>query len=135
MSENLEQGADELLDVARKLIAASENAGYANAKELVESIYPNRLQNKFIAMRLLQKRHDHLSEVELRKSALDESRQNLSTLIDDAHYVSHIENGISMLESIITKIYYLVTLMSERLNSLADSDNDLAKQDSLLIKE
>ena len=40
-----------------------------------------------------------------------------------------------MVDSIIAKIDSSVTLMSERLNFLADYDNDLAKQDSLLIKQ
>ena len=53
LSKNFEQRADKLVDAALKLIAATENAGYADAKELVETIYRNRLQNHFSAMRLL----------------------------------------------------------------------------------
>ena len=40
-----------------------------------------------------------------------------------------------MVERIITKINSSVTQMSQRLKSLADSDNDLAEQDSLLSRE
>ena len=52
LSQNLEKRADAFLDPARKLSAASENAGYADAKESVKSIYHNLLQNQFSAMRL-----------------------------------------------------------------------------------
>ena len=40
-----------------------------------------------------------------------------------------------MVESTITKIDSSIKLTSERLNSQADTGNELAKQDSLLNKE
>ena len=86
-------------------------------------------------MKLLQNRHDHLAEVKAHKSALNESRQNLSTLINDAYYASHNADDISTVEHITIEIDSSVTQMSLRLNALADSDNDWAEQDSLLIKE
>ena len=69
------------------------------------------------------------------RSELDESRQNLSTLIDNAYFVSHSEDDISRVVHIITKTDSSVTSMSERLKSLGDSDEDFTKQDSLLIEE
>ena len=69
------------------------------------------------------------------KSALDESRQDLSTLIEDAYYVSHDADDISIVESMIAKIDSSASLMSEKLKSLADSDADLAEQDSRLINK
>ena len=83
----------------------------------------------------VQNRHVQLAEVKFRKSVLDESRPNLSNLFADAYYVSHHENYIWMIEHMVTKINSLVTLMSEQLNSLGDTDRDLAQQDGLLIKE
>ena len=87
---------DAFTDAARKLIAAQENAGYPKAKEALESKYHDLLQNEFSAMRLLQNRHIHHAEVKVRESALDESRQILSTLIDNAYNVSHHENDFSI---------------------------------------
>ena len=86
-------------------------------------------------MKLLQNRLDHLVKAKDHNSALDETRQNLSTLIDDAYYASHIADDIPSFESMITEIDFTASLISERLNSLADSNNDLVKQDTLLIEQ
>ena len=82
------------------------------------------------ARRLLRNLHDHLSQIKAHKSALDESRKDLSTLIDNAYYASHIADDILSVESMITKIDSSVMQMSQRLKSLANSDNNLAKQDN-----
>ena len=87
------------------------------------------------AMKLLQNRFNHLSEIKAHKSALDECRKNLTSLIDDAYYASHNADNIPNVQSVIIKIDSTASLMSEWLNSLADSDNDLAEQDSFLIKK
>ena len=75
----------------------------------------------------MKDRYDHLSQVKAHKSALDESRQNLETLIEHAYHASGNADDISSVESMITEIGSSVSQMSQRLESLADSDNDLAK--------
>ena len=92
-------------------------------------------QRQISARRLLKDRPDYLSQVKAHKSALDESRQNLSNQIDNAYYASHNGKEISTVEYIITEINSTVPQMSQRINSLAATDNDLAKQDSSLINE
>ena len=82
----------------------------------------------------MQNRQFHLAEIKVRKSALNEFRQNLSAFIDDAHYTSHNADDIPRVESMNTHNDSSVTLISQRLNSPADSDKDLAEQDNLLIK-
>ena len=132
-SMNLEKAGYAFLDTGHALFTARKRVRYAFSEEPVESIYHNLLQRRISAMGLLKNRHYHLAEVKIRQSALDESRQNLSTLLDNVYYASHNENDISTVEHIINKIDSSVTLMSQQLKSLADSDNDLYKQDSLLI--
>ena len=134
LSKKLEQAADKLSEVSRKLLAAGESAGCPSAKELVDLMYPNKLQDQVSAMKLVQNRHDHITQVKA-QSELDESRQNLATLIDNAYYASHNADGIPSVESMITKIDSSVTQMSQQLYSLASTDNDLAKQNSSLINE
>ena len=46
------------------------------------------------ARSLLKDQHDHLSQVKAHKFVLDESRQNLETLIENAYYASHNVNDI-----------------------------------------
>ena len=87
------------------------------------------------ATRLLKDRHDYLSRVKAHGSASDESRQNLSTLIEHSYYASNNADDIPSVESMITEIDSAVTQMSQRLKSLADYDNDLDRQDNSLINE
>ena len=84
---------------------------------------------------MLKDQHDHLSQVKANKFALDESRQNLETLIEGAYHASGNADDIPSVESMITEIGSSVSQMSQRLKSLADSDNDLAKLDNSLINE
>ena len=124
-----------MLDVARELIDGRGNAGYPYAKEELRLKYHDLFQNHFSAMRLLQNRYDHLFQVKAHKSVLHESRQDLTTLIDNAYYASYSENYILRVESMITQIDSSITSMSKRLNSIADYDDDLVEQDNLLIKK
>ena len=55
--------------------------------------------------------------------------------MDSAYYASHRENGISTVEHIIIKNDSTASLLSKQIKSLADSDNVLVKQASLLINE
>ena len=56
-------------------------------------------------------------------------------LFDNVYYASHNENDNFTIEHMVTKVNSSVTLMSEQLNSRAESDRDSTNQDSLLIKE
>ena len=69
------------------------------------------------------------------RSALDESRQNLETLIENACHACGNADDIPSVESMITEIGSSASQMSQRLKSLADSDNDLAKLDNSIINE
>ena len=51
-----------MLEVSRKLIAAGETAGCASAEELIDLMYPIRLQDQVNALRVLQNQHDHLTQ-------------------------------------------------------------------------
>ena len=83
----------------------------------------------------MKDRHDRLSQAKAHKLALDESRQNFETLIENAYHASGNADDISSVESMIAEVGSSVSQMSERLKSLADSDNDLAKADDSLINE
>ena len=85
LSNDLEKGVDLFIYAAHKHIDARGNAGYPHAKVELSLNYHDLFQNQLSAMRLLQNRHDHLSEVKAHKCALDESRQDLSNPIDDAY--------------------------------------------------
>ena len=52
-----------MLEVSRKLIATGESDGCASAEELIDLMYPNRLQDQVNALRVLQNGHDHLTQV------------------------------------------------------------------------
>ena len=76
LNNDLQKGAGYFVYAARKLIDVRGNAGYPYAKEKLRSIYHDLLQKQCNALKLLKNRHDHLAEVKVCKSALDESRQN-----------------------------------------------------------
>ena len=75
------------------------------------------------------------TKVKAHKFALDESRQNVETLIENAYHASGNTDDIPSVESMVTKIGSSVSQMSQHSKSLADSDNDLAKLDDSLINE
>ena len=77
----------------------------------------------------------YFSQFKAHKFALDESSQNLETLIENAYYARHNAIDIPSVEHINTEIDSFVQKLSQQLKSLADSDKDLAKQDSSLIDE
>ena len=56
--------------------------------EPVESVYNYLLQRLVNARSLLKDQHDRLSQAKAHKLALDESRQNLETLIENAYNAS-----------------------------------------------
>ena len=83
----------------------------------------------------MKTQHDHLSQVKAHKLALDETHQNLETLIENAYHASGNADDIPSVESMIAEIDSSVSQMSQRLKSLAATDNDLAKQDDSLINK
>ena len=109
--------------------------GYALSEKPVESIYHEFLQRLKNARSLLKDQHDRLSQAKAHKLALNESRQSLETLIENAYHAISSAVDIPSVESMITEIGSSVSHMSQRIKSLADSDNDLAKQDDSLINE
>ena len=103
LSEDLEVAGDSFVYAARKLIDARGTAGYPYAKEELKLNNLDLFRNQFSVMRLLQNRHINFADINVHKSALDESRQNSSTLIDHAYYASHSENGIFTVEQYLLK--------------------------------
>ena len=59
----LEQAEVKLSEVSRKLIAAGGRLGCASAEELINKMYPNRLQDQVDALSVLQNRYDQLTQV------------------------------------------------------------------------
>ena len=108
MSNNLAEAGHAFLNAGYELFDARKRFGYAFSEEPVELIYHDLLQRPMSAGRLLQNRHVHLTQVKA-QSELDESRQNLATLIDNEHYPSHNADEIPSVESMITKIDSSVT--------------------------
>ena len=102
-----------LLKVSRQLIAAGENVGCATAEELINLIYHDRLQDHVNALRVLQNRYDHLTQVKY-QSKLDKSRQNLETPVGNAYHASGNADDFSSVESMIAEIGSSVTQISQR---------------------
>ena len=130
----LDQAAVKFSEVSRKLIAAGRSVGCVSAEELINKMYPSRLQDQVNALSVLRNRCNHLTQIKA-QSELDESRKNLETLLENAYYVSHNANDFLSVDHIITKIDSSVTQMSQQLKSLAATDNDLAKADDSLINK
>ena len=122
LSNDFEEAGHAFLDTGHSLCDARKRFGYACSEEPVESVYHYLFQRLMIARSLLKDQRDHFSQVKAHKFALDESRQNLETLIENAYYASGSVNDIPSVEHIITKIVSSVTQMSQRLKSLADSE-------------
>ena len=135
LSSNFEEAGHAFSDTGHALCDTRKRFGYARSEELVESVYHYLLHRLMNARSLLKDQHDQLSQVKAHKFALDKSRQNLETLIESAYYTSGSANDIPSVEHIFTKIDSSVTQMSQRLKSLVDYDNDLAKQNDSLINE
>ena len=104
LSNDLKEAEQAFLDIGHALFDAHKRFGCVSSEEPVESIYHDMLQRLMSAKRLLKDRNDHLSQVKAHRYALDESRQNLETLIENAYYASNNADDIPSVEHIITKI-------------------------------
>jgi len=135
MCKKLEQAAFKLLEVSRKLVAAGGGVGCVSAEELINKMYPGRLQDQFNVLSVLRNRYDNLSQAKADKITLNETRQNLEDLLENAHYASHYADDIPSVEHIITKIGSTVSEMAQGVKSGKDPDKYLAKQADSLIND
>ena len=135
LSNDLEYAAHALSEIGHALCKARKRFGHARAEESLESIYHDLLQRLMNARSLLKAQHDHLSQAKTHKLALDESRQNLETLLEDAYYVSQNADDVSGVESMIAKVGSSVSQMSQCAKSGKDPEKYLAKRDDWLIND
>ena len=135
LSSELEDAAQDFLEIGQALCNTRKRFGHARSEESLESIHHDLLQRLTNARSLLKDRYDHLPQFKAKKLALEETRQNLESLLENAHYASHYADDIPSVEHIITKIDSSVSEMAQCVKSGKDPDKYLAKQADSLIND
>ena len=104
LSKDFEEAGIAFLNTGYALCDARKRFCYARLEEPVELVYQYLFQTIMNARSLLKDRHDRLSQAKAHKLALDESRKNLETLIENAYHTSGNADDISSVKNMIAEV-------------------------------
>ena len=102
LSKKLEQAAVKLLKVSRKLILAVGGVRCASAEEFIDKMYPNLLQDKFNALRVLQNRYDQLTQVKPQPVYKSNAAVNSSIFMLEQDLNGYKQTLVNIIESVET---------------------------------